>query len=131
MCVCVQFNVLWLDPENPESFPEGLLDALDDPAVVVAIERQRGDHSIEGRLKAKMQTDALRPLESSLDDADDTTDAAADKTALRSSPYSEEELQEVTQFLRLGVRHSHECAACPALADRCHPCAVLYSPQTG
>ena len=120
MLACGQFNVLWLDPENPESFPEGLLDALDDPAVVVAIERQRADHSIEGRLKAKMQADALRPLESSLDDADDTTDAAADKTALRSSPYSEEELQEVTQFLRLGVRDSHRCVAHPALADRCH-----------
>lgn len=103
--ICVpnlQFNVLWLNPEHPETFPEGLLDALDDPALVASIQRQRADHSIEGRLRAKMQADALRPLKSSLDDVD----AAADdeKAEARSSPYSEEELEEALQFLRLNVR---------------------------
>ncbi|KAH9894268.1 hypothetical protein C8Q73DRAFT_695078 [Cubamyces lactineus] len=98
----IQFNVLWLNPEHPETFPEGLLDALDDPALVASIQRQRADHSIEGRLRAKMQADALRPLKSSLDDVD----AAAndEKAEARSSPYSEEELEEALQFLRLNPR---------------------------
>ncbi|KAI0637805.1 hypothetical protein C8Q77DRAFT_1048037 [Trametes polyzona] len=96
----IQFNVLWLNPESPETFPEGLLDALDDPALTAAIQRQRPDHSLEGRLRAKMQADALRPLKGSLDDvdADDGDDAKAE---LRRAPYSEEDLQEAVQFLRL------------------------------
>ena len=108
-----QFNVLWLNPEDPETFPEGLLDALDDPALVAAVQRQRADHSLEGRLRAKMQADALRPLKASLDDVDADEDATADKAELRSSPYSEEELQEAVQFLRLGVRALIAfCASC-------------------
>ena len=108
-----QFNVLWLNPEDPDTFPEGLLDALDDPALVAAVQRQRTDHSLEGRLRAKMQADALRPLKASLDDVDADEDAAADKAELRSSPYSEEELQEAVQFLRLGVRALITfCASC-------------------
>ncbi|KAI0370278.1 hypothetical protein BV20DRAFT_995525 [Pilatotrama ljubarskyi] len=97
----IQFNVLWLNPENPETFPEGLLDALDDPALVASIQRHRADHSIEGRLRAKMQADALRPLKSSLDDVDDEGGGDADKPELRKSPYSAEELEEALQFLRL------------------------------
>ncbi|KAI0334765.1 hypothetical protein GY45DRAFT_1431268 [Cubamyces sp. BRFM 1775] len=98
----IQFNVLWLNPEHPETFPEGLLDALDDPALVASIQRQRADHSIEGRLRAKMQADALRPLKSSLDDVDAA--AEDEKAEARSSPYSEEELEEALQFLRLNPR---------------------------
>ncbi|KAI0356638.1 hypothetical protein OH77DRAFT_1436266 [Trametes cingulata] len=99
----IQLNVLWLNPENPETFPEGLLDALDDPALVASIQRHRADHSIEGRLRAKMQADALRPLKSSLEDVDDDGGGggAAEKAELRKSPYSEEELEEALQFLRL------------------------------
>ncbi len=49
-----------------------------------------------------MQADALRPLKSSLDDVD--ADDSSEKPELRKSPYSEEELQEAIQFLKLGVR---------------------------
>ncbi|KAI9001197.1 hypothetical protein BD414DRAFT_406178 [Trametes punicea] len=99
----IQFNVLWLNPEHPETFPEGLLDALDDPALVASIQRQRPDHSLEGRLRAKMQADALRPLKSSLEDVDPDADADEKAEARQSSPYSEEELEEALQFLRLNV----------------------------
>ncbi|KAI1792914.1 hypothetical protein LXA43DRAFT_1003783 [Ganoderma leucocontextum] len=70
--VDIQFNVLWLNPENPETFPEGLLDTLDDPAL------------------------------STLEDLDD--EGEIEKAELRKSPYSEEELQEAVQFLRLGAQ---------------------------
>ncbi|RPD61927.1 hypothetical protein L226DRAFT_560632 [Lentinus tigrinus ALCF2SS1-7] len=98
----IQFNVLWLNPESPETFPEGLLDALDDPALVASIQRHQTDHSLEGRLRAKMQAEALRPLKSSLDDVD--ADDGTEKAELRQSPYSEEDLQEAVQFLRLGAQ---------------------------
>ncbi|KAI0721874.1 hypothetical protein C8T65DRAFT_565447 [Cerioporus squamosus] len=98
----IHFNVLWLNPESPETFPEGLLDALDDPALVASIQRHQVDYSLEGRLRAKMQADALRPLKSSLDDVD--ADDSAEKPELRKSPYSEEELQEAVQFLKLGAQ---------------------------
>ncbi|RDX53138.1 hypothetical protein OH76DRAFT_1376385 [Lentinus brumalis] len=98
----IQFNVLWLNPESPETFPEGLLDALDDPVLVASIQRHKTDHSLEGRLRAKMQADALRPLKSSLDDID--ADDSSEKPELRKSPYSEEELQEAIQFLKLGAQ---------------------------
>lgn len=105
MHICSQFNVLWLSPEHPETFPEGLLDALDDPVLVATIQRQRADHSLEGRLRAKMQADALRPLKSTLDDVDtDADDSSADKAELLKAPYSEEDLGEALQFLRLNVR---------------------------
>lgn len=97
-----QFNVLWLNPESPETFPDGLLDALDDPALVTAIQQRQAGHSLEGRLRAKMQAEALRPLKSTLEDLED--EGGIEKAELRKSPYSEEELQEAVQFLRLGVR---------------------------
>ncbi|KAI0751355.1 hypothetical protein C8Q80DRAFT_1156875 [Daedaleopsis nitida] len=97
----IQFNVLWLNPDSPETFPDGLLDSLDDPALVNSIQKQHADHSIEGRLREKMQADALRPLTSSLDDVDAAD--GDDKAALRNPPYCEEDLQEAVQFLRLGA----------------------------
>ena len=44
-----------------------------------------------------MRADALQPLKATLED----DDAAPEKTELRKTPYSEEELQEARQFLRL------------------------------
>ncbi|KAM5535641.1 hypothetical protein V8D89_010628 [Ganoderma adspersum] len=98
----IQFNVLWLNPESPETFPDGLLDALDDPALVTAIQQRQAGHSLEGRLRAKMQAEALRPLKSTLEDLED--EGGIEKAELRKSPYSEEELQEAVQFLRLGTQ---------------------------
>ncbi|EJF62970.1 hypothetical protein DICSQDRAFT_56917 [Dichomitus squalens LYAD-421 SS1] len=99
----IQFNVLWLNPESPETFPEGLLDALDDPALVTSIQQRQAGHSIEGRLRAKMQADALRPLKTTLEDLDKEGESGIEKSELRKEPYSEEELQEAVQFLRLGA----------------------------
>ncbi|KAI0092784.1 hypothetical protein BDY19DRAFT_926274, partial [Irpex rosettiformis] len=95
-----EFNVLWLNPNNPETFPEGLIDALEDPDVVYALQRQQHDNSIEGRMKARMKADALQPLSSSLEDEEGPD---VEKAALSSNPYSEEDIKEAAQFLRLGA----------------------------
>ena len=49
-----------------------------------------------------MQIDALRPLKASLEE----DELAQDKATLSKTPYSEEEIEEATQFLRLSVRYS-------------------------
>ena len=66
-----------------------------------ALQRRQHDNSIEGRLKARMQVDALQPLTSSLEDEEG---ADPQKSSLSRNPYSEEDLKEAAQFLRLGVR---------------------------
>ena len=91
-----------LNPEKPESFPEGLIDALDDSALADALHRQHGDDSIEGRLRAKMRADALQPLISSLEDENE----GINKSGLHETPYAEDDVEEAAQFLRLTVRPS-------------------------
>lgn len=91
--------MLWLNPNNADTFPDGLLDALDDPELAASVQRTRAGDSIEGRLRKQMHTDALRPLSSALEDAE----GKEDTTTLAKTPYNEEELQEAMQFLRLGV----------------------------
>jgi hypothetical protein len=93
--------VLWLDPNNPDTFPLGLVDALDDPEVVYALKRQQQDGGIEGRLRARMQADALQPLSSALEDDEMGERAKAEHSKIA---YSEEDLKEAVQFLRLSVR---------------------------
>ncbi|GJE84658.1 G patch domain-containing protein [Phanerochaete sordida] len=97
-----EFNVLWLHPLNPDTFPEGLLDELDDPALITSLRQLRPDHSMEGRLRARMQADALQPV-ASLED-DDETASPAQGEKLKKTPYSEEDIKEAVQFLRLSAK---------------------------
>ncbi|KAI0079655.1 RNA-binding domain-containing protein [Panus rudis PR-1116 ss-1] len=95
-----EFNILWLNPNNTETFPDGLLDVLDDAVLAADTEWRKHDDSIEGRLRAKMQADALRPLSSNVED----DDSPEDKKDMRKAPYSEEDIQEAAQFLRLSAK---------------------------
>lgn len=95
----MQFNVLWLNPMHPDTFPEGFIDALDDPALVQALQRHRPHDLLEGNLRARMQADALQPLSSLEDDEE----AVTSKPAPSKTPYSEEDIKEAEQFLRLAV----------------------------
>ncbi|OCH88306.1 hypothetical protein OBBRIDRAFT_94146 [Obba rivulosa] len=96
-----EFNILWLNPDNPATFPEGLLDALEDSELVAALQRRQTGDTIEGRLRARMQADALQPLTSALDD---DSSSAAEKPELHKTPYSQEDIEEATQFLRLSAQ---------------------------
>lgn len=99
----MQFNVLWLDPRNPETFPSGLIDALElHTALAISgsdEERERHGDSLKARLRRQMQADSLRPLDFG-DDDDPSTTTALSKAE---SQFSQEVLEEAAQFLRLQV----------------------------
>lgn len=99
MVILIQFNILWLNPHNPESFPEGFIDALDDTRLVAALQQQQVDDTIEGRLSARMRADALQPL--TILDSDGPQPAT--KLEPSRSPHSQDDIKEATQFLQLSV----------------------------
>ncbi|KAI9448275.1 hypothetical protein H4582DRAFT_2107627 [Lactarius indigo] len=84
-----EFNVFWLNPTNPESFPAGLMEALSETVAPA----WRGDGPIEERLRAQIQADMLVPLD---DDGDLPKDADP-----KSGPWAPETIEEATQFLCL------------------------------
>lgn len=96
-CYC-QFNVLWLNPLDPESFPNGLMEALTDRAIPVASERGLSRGVVQARLRVQMKADALRPLNTALDE-----DPPPDEL-LAKEIFTPETVDEAAQFLRLNVR---------------------------
>ncbi|THH33774.1 hypothetical protein EUX98_g412 [Antrodiella citrinella] len=98
-----KFNVLSLNPENPDTFPEGLIDVLGGEVLSTRLDQLRSHGSIEGRLRAKMQADALQPLKPS-SELDDDDDSEALRPHGSKVPYSEEDLEECTAFLRLSAK---------------------------
>jgi hypothetical protein len=93
-----QFNVLWLVPDEIESFPDGLINALDERSGTSLLSRvgsdHRGNHGIESRLRRQMRADALQPLPSEPEDA---------PSRQTPGPYPPELIDEALQFLRLNV----------------------------
>ncbi|KAF9008878.1 hypothetical protein BDQ17DRAFT_1275135 [Cyathus striatus] len=90
-----QFNVLWLNPGNPNSFPEGLLEALTlytDMSIVT----ERTTEDIGTALRRQMQADALHPL--------DETNTSPEVLTNPKDQFPAEVLEEATQFLRLQVQ---------------------------
>jgi hypothetical protein len=112
-------NVLWLNPNLPETFPNGLVESL-------ALHQEKDvlastNEPIEERLKKQMQTDALVTLPQLDEEAEDdeggvnttisTGTSGKDKELIElNSVYDPDFLEEVVQFLRLGVRLA--CLAC-------------------
>jgi hypothetical protein len=92
---CEKFNVLWLNPNNPNTFPRGLLDALyNNTDNLTTIVNDTGE-SVQSRLRKQMQADSLQPID------DEETNA---KTLIPAEDqYGSEVLEEATQFLRLQV----------------------------
>jgi len=88
------FNVLWLNPNNPNTFPQGLMDALYNTGNPATIANDAGD-SIQSRLRKQMQADSLQPI----DDAEPATNTKS--LIPTEDQYGSEVLEEATQFLRL------------------------------
>jgi hypothetical protein len=100
-----QFNVLWLDPINEDTFPAGLWDAVASSAAATPAWDGRDERSTEERLREQMRADALQPLE----DDDDDDDAAAAIGSPENADFNGElhlppkMIGEAAQFLRLNV----------------------------
>jgi len=94
-----KLNVLWLNPSNPDTFPEDLLEYLEDEALQMSLRRyQSSKISIEDRLRAQIQADALQPVKTTLDEIEESA------PILPSIPYPEEYIEEANQFLRLSAQ---------------------------
>jgi len=128
-CSFTQFNRFWLDPENPESFPPGLLEALEqslstspsgvpDPGpsdITISGWGVEPDAGTAARLKTQMQADALQPLNTGSVGSDEGEDGdhplrmGTGVHADRGDPaesvavWPEETLLQVGDYLRLGV----------------------------
>ncbi|KDR83538.1 hypothetical protein GALMADRAFT_235745 [Galerina marginata CBS 339.88] len=99
------FNILWLNPNNHDTFPAGLIEALASHSNLAVINEQQGD-SIQTRLRRQMQADALQPITNP--DEDDLSEGPGSSGKMKSSApvsaedqFSPELLEEATQFLRL------------------------------
>lgn len=93
-----KYNVLWLDPEDPETFPAGLVEALEQrTSFTMPPPRDPRRHDdIEGRLRKQMHADRLRSLHPSDDDSTATRAAEPE--------FDAGTLEEACQFLRLPAR---------------------------
>ncbi|RDB22480.1 Uncharacterized protein C6F6.19 [Hypsizygus marmoreus] len=86
------FHVLWLNPNNPDTFPPGLLDALTLRDVPNLPHEQQGE-PVQVRLRRQMKADALQPLE--------VSEGTTLKEAISLEIFSSEVVDEAIQFLRL------------------------------
>ncbi|KAF8485004.1 hypothetical protein DFH94DRAFT_624403 [Russula ochroleuca] len=98
-----EFNALWLDPINRDTFPVGLWDAV--ASTTAAAVPAWHERSTEERLREQMQADALQPLDDD-DDADADAAAAAERSPKNTDLNSEVHLppkmiEQAAQFLRL------------------------------
>jgi hypothetical protein len=117
----MQFNVLWLNPREINTFPEGLIDALDDRsfAPMLLSQHDNKNTNIESRLRQQMQADALRPISSEIEDD-------PDKAAVPTHEWSSDTIQEASQYLRLNVcdvffsRDNHSLPQKRQARDRLH-----------
>jgi len=93
------FNVLWLNPQNADAFPEGLMAAITDRSFGT-LSNQIGhtDESAQSRLRRQMQADALRPVTSGLGE-DDSEESHHVKEI-----FTPETIEEAVQFLRLNAQ---------------------------
>ncbi|KAJ3566009.1 hypothetical protein NP233_g7269 [Leucocoprinus birnbaumii] len=107
-----QLNVLWLNPNKPETFPSGLMEAL---ALHHGqyIQGSIAGETIQDRLRKQMQADALSvQTERDLDDGEEeggtevhtqaeTSDKEKQKLVELNQEYDPDFLEEAAQFLRL------------------------------
>ncbi|KAF8639632.1 hypothetical protein AX17_000897 [Amanita inopinata Kibby_2008] len=96
------FNVLWLDPNNVETFPVGLLETVMLHSTVPLSLPAQTQQPMQDQLRRQMQQDKLQPLS-----AEDLTGLSSpEKEQIPAGDqYSPELIDEIAQFLRLGVNH--------------------------
>ncbi|KAI0315388.1 hypothetical protein OF83DRAFT_1062240 [Amylostereum chailletii] len=99
------FNVLWLNPNHPDGFPEGLWDLLAEAhgARPTLSGRTTGrEPSLEEHLRRQIRADALQPLAAHLDDVGERggeEDGKETAHLMKEAPFSPEVVLEATEFL--------------------------------
>ncbi|PPQ72345.1 hypothetical protein CVT24_002061 [Panaeolus cyanescens] len=101
----IQFNVLWLNPNNVNTFPSGLIDALTLHSNAPVVQ-EKGEETVQARLKKQMQADALLPVDTdSIGEESNAGNGFAGRkpssTVAAEDEYSSDLLEEAAQFLRL------------------------------
>jgi hypothetical protein len=93
--------VLWLNPLSPDTFPPELLEALELHSIDLSMLAKETVLSLRDRLRRQMEQDKLQPL-----GEDDDGSLGPLKTSLvsESRSISADLIEEVIQFLRLGVQ---------------------------
>ncbi|KIK90991.1 hypothetical protein PAXRUDRAFT_14034 [Paxillus rubicundulus Ve08.2h10] len=95
-----QFNVLWLNPNDTDSIPKGLTDALSEYTQLISPVAVLGQSNEVTRLRNQMRADALLPV---CGDEDD--DVLIDNSnATQREDFLSETVEEAAYFLRLGPR---------------------------
>lgn len=107
--ILLQFNVLWLNPEDPDTFPEDLVDLLEDDVLSQHLDKLRYQGTVEGRLRARTQADALQPIKPGSELEIDTEESGPSKAGVRDVPYTEDDIEECTAFLKLSVSPVYIC----------------------
>ena len=99
-----QFNVLWLNPGNNNSFPPGVIEALMLHNNGVMPFEEDPTETVQSRMRKQMQAHALQPLGN--ENEDDGPGSAEDSSVPPEfvDHFTPELLEETTQFLRLQVR---------------------------
>ncbi len=104
----IQFNVLWLNSSNHETFPPGLIDALAIHAGSTIVVESNSTDTIQSRLRKRMQAEALQPISNNVEDDAEPLSSKLDADLPSVIPpvdwFSNEFLEEAVQFLRLQVR---------------------------
>lgn len=106
----IQFNILSLNPQEPETIPPEMLEVLSAAFVVddepIAVVNSGTQESERERLRKQMEMDALQPLETLSPDGDSDGDDSREvpkKNTLIPWSLSRETMDEVREFLRLNV----------------------------
>ncbi|KAJ3761652.1 hypothetical protein EV360DRAFT_92898 [Lentinula raphanica] len=88
----IPFNVLWLNPGNPDTFPPGLIETLNQHTTMnITVDQEYlDDDNLERRLRKEMKANALQPISDEVENE-----------LVVATEYSQAILEEIQQFFRL------------------------------
>ncbi|KAF9246949.1 hypothetical protein BU15DRAFT_38624 [Melanogaster broomeanus] len=97
----ITFNILWLNPNDADSIPKGLTDALSEYTQLISPISVLGRSTEATRLRDQMRADALRPISDDEDD-DALIENSKEPTTAQHKDFTPEAVEEAAYYLRLG-----------------------------
>ncbi|KAF9221865.1 hypothetical protein BS17DRAFT_219057 [Gyrodon lividus] len=99
----ITFNILWLNPNDADSIPKELTDALSEYTQLIPLVSVLRQSNQVTRLRNQMRADALVPVSSDEDD-DAVIDNNKAPITTEREDFTPEKVEEAAYFLRLGPR---------------------------